>query len=33
VAWDGDEARQAAINALALNVAAFLEDKERNRVV
>ena len=32
VAWGTNEARQAAINELALNVAAFLDDRERNRV-
>ena len=33
IAWSTDRARQEAINALAANVAAFLEGKERNRVV
>ena len=32
VAWGTNEARQTAINELALNVAAFLDDRERNRV-
>ena len=33
IAWATVEARQNAINETALNVAAFLEGKERNRVV
>ena len=32
VAWGSNEARQAAINELALNVAAFIDNRERNRV-
>ncbi len=33
VAWGSNEARQAAIDELVANIAAFLEGKERNRVV
>jgi len=33
VAWGSNEARQAAIDALVANVAAFLEGTERNRIV
>jgi len=33
IAWGSNEARQAAINELVANVAAFIEGKERNRVV
>lgn len=33
VAWGSNEARQAAIDELVANVAAFLEGKKRNRVV
>lgn len=33
IAWASNEARQAAINELAANVVAFLEGRERNRVV
>jgi glycerate dehydrogenase len=33
VAWGSDEARQAAIEELALNVVAFLKGERRNRVV
>jgi glycerate dehydrogenase len=33
VAWGSNVARQAAIDELVANVAAFLEGKERNRVV
>jgi glycerate dehydrogenase len=32
VAWGSNEARQAAIEELALNVAAFLQGEARNRV-
>jgi glycerate dehydrogenase len=33
IAWATNEARQAAINELAANVAAFLDGREQNRVV
>lgn len=33
IAWSTDRARQDSINELAANVAAFLGDEERNRVV
>ena len=33
VAWGSDEARQAAIDELVANIAAFIEGRERNRVV
>jgi len=33
VAWGSDEARQAAINELIANLAAFIDGEERNRVV
>ena len=33
IAWGSNEARQAAIDELVANVAAFLEGTERNRVV
>ncbi len=33
VAWGSDAARQAAIDELAANIAAFLEGRDRNRVV
>ena len=33
IAWGSNEARQAAINELVANVAAFIDGKERNRVV
>lgn len=33
IAWGSNEARQAAINELAANIAAFLEGVKRNRVV
>lgn len=33
IGWGSDEARQAAIEELALNVAAWLQGEERNRVV
>lgn len=33
IAWSTDRARQEAIQELAANVAAFLEGKERNRIV
>jgi len=33
VAWGSNEARQAAIDALVANVAAFIEGTERNRIV
>jgi glycerate dehydrogenase len=33
IAWATDEARQGAINELAANVVAFLDGRERNRVV
>ncbi len=33
IAWATNEARQAAIDELAANVAAFLDGRERNRVV
>ncbi len=33
VAWGSNEARQAAIEELALNIAAFLKGEKRNRVV
>jgi glycerate dehydrogenase len=33
IAWATVEARQNALNELALNIAAFVEGRERNRVV
>ena len=33
IAWGSNEGRQAAIEELALNVAAFLKGEKRNRVV
>ena len=33
IAWGTLEARQAAIDELTANIAAFLEGRERNRVV
>ena len=33
IAWGSDEARQAAIDQLAANIAAFQQGESRNRVV
>jgi glycerate dehydrogenase len=33
IAWASNEARQAAVDELAANVAAFMEGRQRNRIV